>query len=251
MELYTLKINVTNQRLSFGENPPEIFSGDQSIDFVEFTFTDDTWNFPDIWAIFSRQKGAAYQIALEDNKVMIPAEVMQKRGYVYIGLMATDGENVQTSNVLQYSIGQGSTNVDAITPSVSIYEQFLADLDAYQTAVADLETVQAGIETAQGDITDLQGDVGDLQNQADDIEESLNNSQQTFEGYIQQATEQAGLSEYWAGLSEQSANKSGYLQFYIDDDESSETFGHLMMDRVNSPVTFFIDNNGHLIMEEA
>ncbi|MBO7732547.1 MAG: hypothetical protein J6S67_08335 [Methanobrevibacter sp.] len=147
MELYTLKINVTNQRLSFGENPPEIFSGDQSIDFVEFTFTDDSWNFPNIWAIFSRQKGASYQIALDDNKVMIPAEVMQKRGYVYIGLMATDGENVQTSSVLQYSIRQGAANVDTIAPSPNIYEQFLADLDAYQEAIHNLQTLAATAET--------------------------------------------------------------------------------------------------------
>ena len=118
MELYTLNINVNKQRLSFGENKPEIFSGDQSIDFVEFTFEDDMWNFPNIWAIFSRFKGTSYQVALEDNKVMIPAEVMQKKGYVYIGLMATDGENVQTSSVLQYSIGQGSTNVDASSSSL-------------------------------------------------------------------------------------------------------------------------------------
>ena len=147
MELYTLKINVTNQRLSFGENPPEIFSGDQSIDFVEFTFTDDSWNFPNIWAIFSRQKGASYQIALDDNKVMIPAEVMQKRGYVYIGLMATDGENVQTSSVLQYSIRQGAANVDTISPSPNIYEQFLADLDAYQEAIHNLENLAATADT--------------------------------------------------------------------------------------------------------
>ena len=147
MELYTLKINVTNQRLSFGENPPEIYSGDQSIDFVEFTFTDDTWNFPNIWAIFYRQKGVAYQIALDDNKVMIPAEVMQKRGYVYIGLMATDGENVQTSSVLQYSIRQGAANVETVTPSPSIYEQFLADLDAYQEAIHNLQTLAATAET--------------------------------------------------------------------------------------------------------
>ena len=147
MELYTLKINVTNQRLSFGENPPEIYSGDQSIDFVEFTFTDDTWNFPNIWAIFYRQKGVAYQIALDDNKVMIPAEVMQKRGYVYIGLMATDGENVQTSSVLQYSIRQGAANVDTISPSPNIYEQFLADLDAYQEAIHNLENLAATAET--------------------------------------------------------------------------------------------------------
>ena len=147
MELYTLKINVTNQRLSFGENPPEIFSGDQSIDFVEFTFTDDTWNFPNIWAIFSRQKGSAYQIALDDNKVMIPAEVMQKRGYIYIGLMATDGENVQTSSVLQYSIRQGAANVETVTPSPSIYEQFLNDLEEYQEAIHNLETLTATAET--------------------------------------------------------------------------------------------------------
>ena len=147
MELYTLKINVTNQRLSFGENPPEIFSGDQSIDFVEFTFTDDSWNFPNIWAIFSRQKGASYQIALDENKVMIPAEVMQKRGYVYIGLMATYGENVQTSSVLQYSIRQGAANVDTIAPSPNIYEQFLTDLDAYQEAIHNLQTLAATAET--------------------------------------------------------------------------------------------------------
>lgn len=169
MELYTLNINVNKQRLSFGENKPEIFSGDQSIDFVEFTFTDDTWNFPNIWAIFSRQKGAAYQIALDDNKVMIPAEVMQKRGYVYIGLMATDGENVQTSSVLQYSIGQGSTNVDAITPSASIYEQFLADLDAYQTAVADLDDIESRITTAEGNVSMIEQAVTDLNEQLGDI----------------------------------------------------------------------------------
>lgn len=169
MELYTLNINVNKQRLSFGENKPEIFSGDQSIDFVEFTFEDAMWNFPDIWAIFSRQKGTSYQVALDDNKVMIPAEVMQKKGYVYIGLMATDGENVQTSNVLQYSIGQGSTNVDAITPSASIYEQFLADLDAYQTAVADLDDIESRITTAEGSVSTIEQAVTDLNEQLDDI----------------------------------------------------------------------------------
>ena len=169
MELYTLNINVNKQRLSFGENKPEIFSGDQSIDFVEFTFEDDMWNFPDIWAIFSRFKGTSYQVALEDNKVMIPAEVMQNRGYVYIGLMATDGENVQTSNVLQYSIGQGSTNVDAITPSASIYEQFLADLDAYQTAVADLDDIESRITTAEGNVSMIEQAVTDLNEQLGDI----------------------------------------------------------------------------------
>ena len=250
MELYTLKINVTNQRLSFGENPPEIYSGDQSIDFVEFTFEDAMWNFPDIWAIFSRQKGTSYQVSLEDNKVMIPAEVMQKRGYVYIGLMATDGENVQTSSVLQYSIRQGVANVETVTPTPSIYEQFLADLDAYQTAVADLEGIQSGIETAQGDIIDIQADIGALEGQAENIEQSLNNSQQTFEGYIQQATEQANLSEYWAGLSEQSAAQSGYLQFEIDSDPLSLTYGHLIMERVNAPVNFSLQN-GHLIITEV
>lgn len=165
MELYTLKINVNKQRLSFGENKPEIFSGDQSIDFVEFTFEDAMWNFPDIWAIFSRFKGTSYQVALEDNKVMIPAEVMQKKGYVYIGLMATDGENVQTSNVLQYSIGQGATNVDAITPSASIYEQFLADLDAYKTAVADLDNIESRITTAEGSVSTIEQAVTDLNEQ--------------------------------------------------------------------------------------
>lgn len=173
MELYTLNINVNKQRLSFGENKPEIFSGDQSIDFVEFTFEDDMWNFPDIWAIFSRFKGTSYQVALEDNKVMIPAEVMQNRGYVYIGLMATDGENVQTSNVLQYSIGQGSTNVDAITPSASIYEQFLADLDAYQTAVADLDDIESRITTAEGNVSRIEQAVTDLNEQLGDIDADI------------------------------------------------------------------------------
>ena len=169
MELYTLNINVNKQRLSFGENKPEIFSGDQSIDFVEFTFEDDMWNFPNIWAIFSRFKGTSYQVALEDNKVMIPAEVMQKKGYVYIGLMATDGENVQTSSVLQYSIGQGATNVDAITPSASIYEQFLADLDAYQTAVADLDDIESRITTAEDNVSTIEQAVTDLNEQLGDI----------------------------------------------------------------------------------
>lgn len=246
MELYTLEIDVNKQELSF-TNEVDIYSGDQGIDYVQFTFKDDRWDgFSERFAVFSRFKKEGYKIPLDVNgKAEVPAEVMQEKGYLFIGLFATDGvDTVQTSSVLQYRLGQGAINKELLTPTNDIYEQWISDLNAYHQAVDDLATIQNAISDAQGDITDLEGDIGDLQNQADDIETSLNNSEQTFNGYIQQATEQAGLSEYWAGLSEQSANRSGYLWFEIDEN------GHLIMTRVNSPVTFSLQN-GHLILQEA
>ena len=171
MELYTLNINVSNQKLAFGENLPEIFSGDQSIDYVQFTFNDSQWDgFTDIWAVFNRYRGSSYQVELESGKAMIPAEVMINGGHIFIGLLGTDGENVQTSSVLEYSIGQGAANSDLIAPSESIYEQFLSDLDAYQTAVSELASIEARITTAEGDVTAIETDVESLEGRATAIE---------------------------------------------------------------------------------
>lgn len=171
MELYTLNINVSNQKLEFGDNLPEIFSGDQSIDYVQFTFNDSKWDdFTDIWAVFNRYRGRSYQVELESGKAKIPAEVMVNGGHIFIGLLGTDGENVQTSSVLEYSIGQGAANSDLIAPSESIYEQFLSDLDAYQTAKSELASIESRITTAEGDVSAIETDIDSLETSVDTME---------------------------------------------------------------------------------
>ena len=174
MELYTLNISVSNQKLEFGENLPEIYSGDQSIDYVQFTFDDSKWDgFTDIWAVFNRYRGRSYQVELENGKAKIPAEVMINGGHIFIGLLGTDGENVQTSSVLEYSIGQGAANSDLIAPSENIYEQFLSDLDAYQTAKSELESIESRLVTAETTIQNLEPRVTAVDTTVSNMEDTV------------------------------------------------------------------------------
>ena len=209
-ELFTIKVDVNGQVLSFKDNVT-IASGDQGIDYAEFTFKDTKWQgFTDVWAVFSRYGGQPYQVPLDlNNKALVPAEVMQNKGLFYIGLFGTDGTNMMTSTVLAFNLQQGVVSVDALTPTPSIYEQFLSDLDAYQIAKADLADIQSDVETLQGDITDMQ-------TEAEDIQRSLDNSQETFEGYVNQA-------KGYAEQAEQAISGSYTLSFEINEE------GHLIM----------------------
>lgn len=248
MELYTLEVSVHGQKLELLHDI-DIFSGDQNVDYVHFTFQENSewFEMNTIFAVFSRYGGTSYKVPVSVETgyaANIPAEVMQKKGYIYIGLFGEQGDNILTSSVLQFQLGEGAVSKDTLTPTNDIYEQFIEDLNAYRQAVSDLEGIQADIVDVQGDIADLQTDVGNLEDRAEQIETDLTNSEDTFNGYIRHAAEQAGLSEHYANLSAQSAGQSGYLSFEIDEN------GHLMMEKINSPVTFELQN-GHLIMEEA
>lgn len=156
MELYTLQINVNGQTLTLHEDL-DIFSGDSGIDYVQFTFEDDRWDtMTDKFAVFNRYGGQSYKVALDgDSKALVPAEVMQKKGYIYIGLFGTDGNVVQTSSVLQFQLGEGAISEGSLTPTGDIYEQWIEDLNAYHQAVSDLAEIQSEITTAQGQVADL------------------------------------------------------------------------------------------------
>lgn len=208
-ELFTINVDVEGQVLSF-KGSTAIASGDQGIDYVGFDFKDETWDgMSDLWAVFNRYGGQPYLVPVVDDAALVPAEVMQKKGLFYIGLFGTDGTNVMTSTVLAFGLKQGSANLQTLEPTPSIYEQFLSDLDAYQTAVADLESIQ-------GDVSTLQGNITDLQTEARNIQRDLDNSQATFEGYVNEAK---GYAEY----AEQAISGAYTLSFEINEE------GHLIM----------------------
>ena len=166
MELYSILINVNGQILTLDPEatPPEIASGDSGIDFVNFNFVDDKWDtMTEKWAVFSRAYGKPYPAELTaENKAEVPAIVMQAKGVLYIGLFGTDGENIQTSNILEYNLLKGCINATDLTPPPDIYEQFIEDLNAYKKAVEDLETVTAQVE-------ELEQKAQTLTNQVDEI----------------------------------------------------------------------------------
>ena len=208
-ELFTIEINVDGQALSF-KNNELIASGDQGVDYVEFFFKDHKWDvFNDLFVIFSRYGETSYKVELEDCKAEIPSEVMQNPGNLIIGLFGANDVDVMTSTTLIFNLKQGCVSAEDVTPTYDIYEQFVQDLDAYNTAVSELSTIQENVSA-------LEGDVSELQTQAEGIQTSLDDSQTTFEGYVNEA-------KGYAEQAEQSISGSYTLEFDINAE------GHLIM----------------------
>lgn len=248
MELYSILINVNGQILTLDpeETPPEIASGDSGIDFVNFNFADDKWDtMTEKWAVFSRAYGEPYKVELTaENKAEVPAVVMQAKGILYIGLFGTDGENIQTSNVLEYNLLKGCINAADLTPPPDIYEQFIADLAKYNQALTDLERLETEVGQISEDLATVKTDLTNIENTAAEIEETFTTIDQTLKGYTEE-------SKRYAELAEEAAEKSGYLYFEINSNRSSATYGHLLMTRTeNTAVTFELEN-GHLYLKEA
>lgn len=185
--LYILELETKGQTLQYKEPPPILASGDDKIDYVHFSL-DGKWDGFTVYAAFNRLGGQTYKADIINGYAEIPAFLMQVPGNVFIGVFGNNGDEIQTSTLVAYDFLQGCLSAEAVTPPQGIYDQFIADLNAYEEAAAALPEIEQ-------DITDIKKDVKDLENQADGIEQSLDNSEQTFEGYVNEAKQYAETAE--------------------------------------------------------
>lgn len=195
MELYTLQVDVDGQRLTL-TNEEELFSGDKGIDFIEFTFNDDKWSaMTTIYCKMYRFGEEPYKVELVENKAQIEAGVMQTKGYIYFGLFGTDGEVIQTSSIAKYNLPQGIASEGDVQPPSDIYEKWLEDLDAYQTAVSELASIESGLTTAETTVANLESrvtvaetTVSDMEDTVDGLVSDVNGMRTTVDGLLTDVT---------------------------------------------------------------
>ena len=89
-----IKVACKDQIMEFVDMPL-IASGGVNEDKVEFTF-DASWSTYEKTAVFYRSPKQVYHVSITANKCTVPAEVLEKEGYMYFGVFGIYGQTIQT-----------------------------------------------------------------------------------------------------------------------------------------------------------
>lgn len=216
---------------------------------AEFSLGTGWSDFQSVRAVWQNGVTVISTVLDADGACTVPWEVLQYRGTVMVNLVGSDAE--------------GDVLVDRLTtfrvPAVKVTDK--VNVDGSETA----PVTPSQFEQFVGIVTDEARAAQAAQEAAEDARDIAVTAQEAAESARDAAAESAGaaaLSETNASLSEaaaeaymeraetaaenaeQSAAQSGYMQFEIRED------GCLWMERVNSPVTFYLQD-GYLYVEEG
>lgn len=166
---------MTNDQRLIALQKVVIASGDVNSVRVNVAF-DDTWNrFIARTAIFhTAEDPTPHEVLLTNDSCIVPWEVLQKPGQLFIGISGLDELNVdifessiKTSTLVKYKISQGAEIGQlTLSPTMDLYQQYLkalddkidpfrADVYAQMNAkIAEMEKKMRQHEEALADITE-------------------------------------------------------------------------------------------------
>lgn len=130
-----LKVGCIDQRLILIADP-EIASGGQNEDVVEFEFC-SLWDGYGKTAVFYRTEDEVYHVLVEDDRCVIPHEVLRDEGALYFGVFGVKGDTIRTSEVIRYRLGKGALTSGSAPsdPTPDIYAAILMHLDAIESSL--------------------------------------------------------------------------------------------------------------------
>lgn len=131
-----LEVNCKNQTLEWAQDPTEMYSGNIKIDSVTFNFC-ELWDGYTKTAIFYQDKNKVINVLLDEtNACMIPPEVTERKGHVYIGVFGVKGECRRTTAVTSFYLKEGSFAYGQPSePTPDIYQQIIAKQNELEKAI--------------------------------------------------------------------------------------------------------------------
>ena len=140
MPVTIIRLYADDQRLAVGSSP-KIASGDQNSVQIQVSFSGNWSDYVKSAVFFSSWDKAVYEVLLTDGKCLVPHEVLEKSGYLHIGVRGVnpDTQAVKTSTLVKYKIEKGAPVGDAtsVEPTPDVYQQILKKLDG----ITNLENV--------------------------------------------------------------------------------------------------------------
>lgn len=126
---------------------PKLSSGDVNTDKIKVDF-DDFWNdFSKTATFFKEGDKNIYETLFVDNYAVVPHEVLDTDGNIYIGVRGTNGTSIKTSTLLKYKVVKGTeSGVESSEPTETIYQQLLND---YKNVREMFENAKTTIENAK------------------------------------------------------------------------------------------------------
>jgi hypothetical protein len=116
---------------------PKIASGDRNADFLIVDFC-SSWDSFAKTAVFYRREDEVYYAVLDgNNECVIPWEVLQTDGVLYMGVFGVNNDVRKTSEIITYKIDKGAI-FDVVSPSdptPDIYDQILTECQKVRDAL--------------------------------------------------------------------------------------------------------------------
>ena len=230
------------------------------VNYIEARFAlGDNWDgFDSVRAVWFTDFNCISTVLDSNGAVYVPFEVMKRKGCVRVNLVGSISENnVLTDRLTTYPVVAVVVDCTAqitgsetspITPSQ--FEQFAEnvkhDADRAEQGASDAQSyasdAQGYASDAQGYAQTAKGHSDDAKGYADNAKDSADNAHSS-EVNAKASEDAAAIS---AERAEQAAADGGWMEFYIDEN------GHLIMEHTNNvdQVDFELVD-GHLIMEVA
>ena len=122
-----INLMTSDQELIAVESP-KLSSGDVNTDKIRVDF-DDFWNdFSKTATFFKEGDKNIYETLFIDNYAVVPHEVLDTDGNIYIGVRGTNDTSIKTSTLLKYKVVKGAgLGTESSEPTPTIYQQLLND----------------------------------------------------------------------------------------------------------------------------
>ena len=122
-----INLMTSDQELIAVESP-KLSSGDVNTDKIKVDF-DDFWNdFSKTATFFKEGDKNIYETLFIDNYAVVPHEVLDTDGNIYIGVRGINGTSIKTSTLLKYKVVKGAgLGTESSEPTETIYQQLLND----------------------------------------------------------------------------------------------------------------------------
>lgn len=152
MKQTLIKVQCLDQELHI-MNRPIIASGGFGEDLIEFTFCEKWVGFAKT-AVFYRDIGMPFFQPLEDDKCIIPWEVLTKDGDMFFGVFGDNADGVRrTSEITKYKVKRGAVteNLQPSDPTPELWAQVLSKIQVMTEAAADLADSAEQLGAQQAD----------------------------------------------------------------------------------------------------
>ena len=127
-----IKALLKDQVLTLIETPV-IASGGVEEDVVSFDFgIDAAWEGYTKKAVFYRDESDVYHVDIgSDNTAVIPWEVLQQEGFMFLGVFGTKGSEIKTSTVARYRVENGAITIGSESqPTPNFFADIIANTAA-------------------------------------------------------------------------------------------------------------------------
>lgn len=158
-----LEVNCNNQKLKWAEEPAQLFSGNIKIDGITFSFC-PLWDGFIKTAVFYKEGKEAVHILLDEkNTCLIPPEVTDTSGLVYVGVFGIKDDCRRTTEPICFYLDEGITTAgNPSEPTPDIYTQILTLCnEAVNTANSVREDADNGAFKGDKGDTGAQGKQGE------------------------------------------------------------------------------------------